>query len=55
MDADRDNNLDWAGQFGLKGIPAFVLFEDGQKIDQIGHGERLTPKQITDWYEGTLK
>ncbi|MBS9335305.1 thioredoxin family protein [Fructobacillus sp. M1-13] len=54
MDADRDENLDWASQFGLKGIPSFVLFENGQKINQIGHGERLTPKQIEDWYQQTL-
>ncbi|MBS9337019.1 thioredoxin family protein [Fructobacillus parabroussonetiae] len=54
MDADRDDNLDWASQFGLKGIPAFVLFENGKKVDQIGHGERLNPKQVQDWYQATL-
>lgn len=55
MDADRDKNLEWASQYGLKGIPAFILFQDGKKINQIGHGERITPKQITEWYENTLK
>ncbi|MCO0831988.1 thioredoxin family protein [Fructobacillus sp. W13] len=54
MDADRDENLDWAADHGLKGIPTFVLFEDGKKVDQIGHGERITPKQIEEWYQGTL-
>ncbi|GAP03123.1 thiol-disulfide isomerase or thioredoxin [Fructobacillus pseudoficulneus] len=54
IDADRDDNLDLATNYGLRGIPSFVLFEDGKKVDQIGHGERLTPKQITDWYEATL-
>ncbi|MDF7637475.1 thioredoxin family protein [Leuconostocaceae bacterium ESL0958] len=54
LDADRDDNLDVALKYGLKGIPAFVLFEDGKKVSQIGHGERITPQQIKDWYASTL-
>lgn len=54
FDADRDDNLEVAKKYGLRGIPAFILFKDGQKVDQIGHGERLTPNQIIEWYRTTL-
>ena len=52
--ADRDDNLDVATAYNLRGIPSFVLFENGKEISRIGHGERLTPKQILDWYQRTL-
>lgn len=54
FDADRDDNLDVATAYNLRGIPSFVLFENGKEISRIGHGERLTPKQILDWYQRTL-
>lgn len=54
FDADRDDNLDVATAYNLRGIPSFVLFENGKEISRIGHGERLTPKQIFDWYQRTL-
>jgi len=31
------------------GIPAFVLFEDGQQVAHIGNGERLNPKDVQNW------
>jgi len=37
----------------MRGIPSFVLFEDGQEVSRIGHGERLTPQQVLDWYQST--
>ncbi|GAO99342.1 thioredoxin family protein [Fructobacillus ficulneus] len=55
IDANRDDNLEVAKKYGLRGIPSFVLFIDGEKVDQIGHGERLAPKQVEDWYANTLK
>lgn len=51
VDADRDANIDVATAQGLRGIPAFVLFEDGKQIDHIGNGERLNPKDVTAWVE----
>ena len=54
FDADRDDNLDVATAYNLRGIPSFVLFENGKEISRIGHGERITPKQILDWYQRTL-
>lgn len=54
FDADRDENLDVATKHNMRGIPSFVLFEDGEEVSRIGHGERLTPKQIVDWYQSTL-
>jgi len=46
IDADRDENLAIAKEQNLRGIPAFVLFEDGQQIKHIGDGQRLSPKEI---------
>jgi Thiol:disulfide interchange protein len=54
FDADRDENIDVATKHNMRGIPSFVLFENGQEISRIGHGERLTPKEIVDWYHSTL-
>ncbi|MGR8808482.1 thioredoxin family protein [Leuconostoc citreum] len=54
FDADRDDNLDVATAYNLRGIPSFVLFENCKEISRIGHGERLTSKQILDWYQRTL-
>ncbi|WP_127848488.1 thioredoxin family protein [Lacticaseibacillus hulanensis] len=49
VDADRDANIDIATEQGLRGIPAFVLFEDGKQVDHIGNGERLNPNDVIDW------
>ena len=49
VDADRDANLAVAQEQGLMGIPAFVLFEDGQQVAHIGNGERLNPKDVQNW------
>lgn len=49
VDADRDVNLAIAQEQGLMGIPAFVLFEDGQQVAHIGNGERLNPKDVQIW------
>ncbi|MDN6900522.1 thioredoxin family protein [Oenococcus sicerae] len=54
FDADRDANLAIAKAQGLRGIPAFVLFVDGRQVSHIGDGERLTPKQVLNWYQQTL-
>ncbi|AZZ60548.1 thioredoxin family protein [Oenococcus sp. UCMA 16435] len=54
FDADRDVNLEVAKAQGLRGIPSFVLFQDGKQVSHIGDGERLTPKQVLDWYQTTL-
>lgn len=54
FDADRDDNIEVAKRYNLKGLPSFILFENGQEIDRIGHGERLNPKQVLDWYQATL-
>ncbi|MDF7627291.1 thioredoxin family protein [Lactobacillaceae bacterium L1_55_11] len=54
VDADRDDNLDIATKYGLRGIPSFVLFEDGKKVAQLGHGERLKPQEVLDWYASTV-
>lgn len=53
FDADRDENLAVATKHNMRGIPSFVLFEDGQEVSRIGHGERLTPQQVLDWYQST--
>lgn len=54
VDVDRDANIEIAKEQGLKGIPAFVLFEDGKQINHIGNGERLNPKQVTDWVDSNV-
>lgn len=54
IDADRDDNLALATAHNMRGIPSFVLFQDGEELSRIGHGERLTPKQILDWYQTTI-
>ncbi|MFT9266404.1 thioredoxin family protein [Oenococcus sp.] len=54
FDADRDANLEIAKAQGLRGIPSFVLFQDGKQLSHIGDGERLTPKQVLAWYDATL-
>ncbi|GMA70152.1 thiol reductase thioredoxin [Leuconostoc litchii] len=54
FDADRDMNIEVATKYNMRGIPSFVLFENGQEISRIGHGERLTPKEILNWYQTTL-
>lgn len=54
VDADRDANIDIATEQGLRGIPAFVLFENGQQIDHIGNGERLNPKDVISWVQDTV-
>ncbi|KGO32046.1 thioredoxin family protein [Oenococcus alcoholitolerans] len=54
VDADRDANIDVAKEQGLRGIPAFVLFKNGKQISHIGDGQRLTPKEVLDWYRSTL-
>ncbi|MCW0953746.1 thioredoxin family protein [Weissella ceti] len=54
IDADRDENLDVALNQNLRGIPAFVLFEDGKQVDHIGNGERLSPVDIEAWLEANL-
>lgn len=54
IDADRDENIAVATNHNLRGIPSFVLFQDGEELSRIGHGERLTPNQVLDWYETTI-
>lgn len=54
IDADRDANLAFAQQQGLRGIPAFILFEQGQQIDHIGNGERLAPQAVQKWLADQL-
>lgn len=54
IDADRDGNLDVALKQNLRGIPAFVLFEDGKQVDHIGNGEMLSPVVIEEWLEANL-
>ncbi|MGX7051267.1 thioredoxin family protein [Leuconostoc palmae] len=54
FDADRDDNIAVAKKYNMRGIPSFVLFEDGKEISRIGHGERLTPQQVLEWYDTTL-
>ncbi|MDR3190727.1 MAG: thioredoxin family protein [Lactobacillaceae bacterium] len=49
VDADRDENIEIAKTYGLRGIPAFVLFEDGELVRHIGNGERLNPKDVSEW------
>jgi len=51
FDADRDENLAVAQEQNLMGIPAFVLFEDGQQITHIGNGERLNPNDVLAWVQ----
>ena len=53
VDADRDANIDIATKYNMRGIPSFVLFQDGQEVSRIGHGERISPQQILDWYQNT--
>lgn len=54
VDVDRDANIEVAKAQGLRGIPAFVLFEDGKQLKHIGNGERLSPKQVTDWVKENI-
>jgi thiol:disulfide interchange protein len=54
IDADRDDNIDFATSHNMRGIPSFVLFENGKEISRVGHGERLTPQQVLDWYQSTI-
>lgn len=54
IDADRDENIEVALNQNLRGIPAFVLFEDGKQVDHIGNGERLSPVDIEAWLEANL-
>lgn len=54
IDADRDENIEVALNQNLRGIPAFVLFEDGKQVDHIGNGERLSPLDIEAWLEAKL-
>ncbi|AIG65572.1 thioredoxin family protein [Weissella tructae] len=49
IDADRDENMDVAVAQNLRGIPAFVIFENGQQVDHLGNGERLSPLDIEAW------
>ncbi len=54
VDADRDANIDVATEQGLRGIPAFVLFEDGKQVAHIGNGERLNPNEVIRWVNETV-
>jgi len=54
IDADRDENMDVALEQNLRGIPAFVLFEDGKQVDHMGNGERLNPRDIEAWLQEKL-
>ncbi|MCM0583166.1 thioredoxin family protein [Weissella diestrammenae] len=51
VDVDRDENIEIAKAQNLRGIPAFVLFENGQQIKHIGDGERLNPKDVQRFLE----
>lgn len=52
-DADRDENIDFCKKYNVKGIPTFLLFENGELVTHFGDGQRLTPKEIIDWYNET--
>ena len=52
LNVDESNDL--AFEYEVMSIPTLILFENGKEISRIGHGERLTPKQILDWYQRTL-
>lgn len=49
IDADRDDNIAVAQEHNLRGIPAFVFFENGQQVSHIGDGQRLSETEILDW------
>ncbi|KRN33585.1 thioredoxin family protein [Weissella halotolerans] len=49
IDADRDANIEFAKEQGLRGIPAFILFDQGQQKAHIGNGERLAPQAVQAW------
>lgn len=54
FDADRDANIEIAKAQGLRGIPAFVLFEKGKQVSHIGNGERLNPNDVKTWLTENL-
>lgn len=49
IDADRDENIAIADENGLRGIPVFVLFKNGQQVSHIGNGQRLNPADVANW------
>jgi thioredoxin-like negative regulator of GroEL len=54
IDADRDANLAVALDYHLRGIPAFALFENGQRVSHIGNGQRLAAQEVLDWLESVV-
>lgn len=54
VDADRDENIEFANENNLRGIPVFVLFENGEQVAHIGNGQRLNPNDVTAWFKENL-
>ncbi len=40
-------------ELGLLGLPAFVLFHDGEEVDRLG-GPEVTPESLQDWLDGAI-
>ncbi|KRN74987.1 hypothetical protein IV73_GL000743 [Weissella kandleri] len=51
FDADRDTNMAVAEEQDIWGIPVFVAFVDGVQVDHLGDGQRLAPKEVTDFID----
>ena len=50
--ADVDANQKYAGQFGIRSIPALILFKDG--VPQAQHVGATSKQQLKDFLESNL-
>lgn len=49
---DVDKSREIAEQYNVKGIPTFIVFNDGQEIGRLPSRDAKTKEQVTDFLSG---
>lgn len=53
VEVDRDEYLDVAQEWGIMGIPSFVVIEDGKETARLVNKLRKTKEEVNEFLAGT--
>lgn len=52
---NRDDNIELAADFGIMGIPSFVVMQDGQEKARLVNKKRKTKEEVENFLSGALQ